>query len=280
MKRSWIKLYIEILDDPKMGRLPDQLWRRAIELFLIAGEFDCDGLLPPVDDIAWHLRISPEQLIETMQSLSKLEIVHETPEGWVVSHFKDRQFSESYERVKRFRNARSNADCNAGVAENESSSSSPSDSQEGGSVGEETIAFPETPRQAAAHPDIMTYQKVCGRFPGQRDYANVIETIQFLREKHKDKLEDYLKPYWTAWSTRKAKGGQPYNPGSLVWLCEWAMTGQIPSANGREPVIGETKAIGKAYEPFVPKEIPNIVPMPDSARAQIRGLVKKKEVKK
>jgi len=24
----WIKLYHEILNDPKMGRLPDRLWRR------------------------------------------------------------------------------------------------------------------------------------------------------------------------------------------------------------------------------------------------------------
>jgi hypothetical protein len=29
----WIKLYLEILDDPKMGKLPDWCWRRAIELF-------------------------------------------------------------------------------------------------------------------------------------------------------------------------------------------------------------------------------------------------------
>ena len=36
--RIWIKLYLEILDDPKMDLLPDWLWRRAIELFLLAGE--------------------------------------------------------------------------------------------------------------------------------------------------------------------------------------------------------------------------------------------------
>lgn len=128
MKRSWIKFYIEILDDPKMGRLPDHLWRRCAELFLIAGEYDCDGLLPPPADMVWRLRITDEQLLEALSALQKLGIVTLTGEGWVVSHFKDRQFSESYERVKRFRNRygndEGNGDGNAVVAGNESPSPS------------------------------------------------------------------------------------------------------------------------------------------------------------
>ena len=62
-KRFWIKLYLEILDDPKMGLLPDWLWRRAIELFLLAGENGNDGLLQPVTDLAWRLRVSTEKAI-------------------------------------------------------------------------------------------------------------------------------------------------------------------------------------------------------------------------
>jgi len=34
----WIKLYIEILHDAKMGAMSDRLWRRTIEMFLLAGE--------------------------------------------------------------------------------------------------------------------------------------------------------------------------------------------------------------------------------------------------
>lgn len=44
--KYWIKLYHEILDDHKMGRLPDRLWRRVIELILLAGEQDDEGLHP------------------------------------------------------------------------------------------------------------------------------------------------------------------------------------------------------------------------------------------
>ena len=84
-KRFWIKLYLEILDDPKMGLLPDWLWRRAIELFLLAGENGNDGLLQPVTDLAWRLRVSVEKLTESLQALAEVGVVHETEPGvWFV----------------------------------------------------------------------------------------------------------------------------------------------------------------------------------------------------
>ncbi len=48
----WIKLYHEILRDPKMARLPDRVWRRTIELFLLAGEIGKNGTIRNTDDIA------------------------------------------------------------------------------------------------------------------------------------------------------------------------------------------------------------------------------------
>jgi hypothetical protein len=69
MKRIWIKLYLEILNDSKMGKLPDWLWRRAIELFLLAGENGDDGLLRPVPDLAWRLRPCAELVLIPAQSL-------------------------------------------------------------------------------------------------------------------------------------------------------------------------------------------------------------------
>jgi len=50
--RFWIKLFLEILDDPKMGFLPDWRWQRAVELFLLAGENWNDGQFQPVTDLA------------------------------------------------------------------------------------------------------------------------------------------------------------------------------------------------------------------------------------
>ena len=93
--KYWIKLYHEILDDPKMGQLSDRLWRRAVEFFLMAGDVDEDGRLPSPSDMAWRLRISEEELIQDLQALSAdgIEIVEHVDwtEDWVVTKFEDRQ---------------------------------------------------------------------------------------------------------------------------------------------------------------------------------------------
>ncbi|GAP10598.1 hypothetical protein BECAL_01771 [Bellilinea caldifistulae] len=103
--KQWIKLYIEILDDPKMGRMSDRLFRRAIELFLMAGRSGNDGVLPPVDDLAWILRIEETTLVEDLHSLAAVGIVHEQEPGiWVVTNFAERQDADtSAERIANYR---------------------------------------------------------------------------------------------------------------------------------------------------------------------------------
>ena len=49
----WIKLYLDILKDPKMGLLDDTSFRRAIELFLLAADHDKNGELPTLKFMAW-----------------------------------------------------------------------------------------------------------------------------------------------------------------------------------------------------------------------------------
>lgn len=103
--KYWIKLYQEILDDPKMGMLPAELWRFTIELFLLAGEIDCNGTLPNVTKIAWRLRYSVSQVETWLDELSKeTGIVTNTKAGWEVTNFAKRQAaSDVNERVKHFR---------------------------------------------------------------------------------------------------------------------------------------------------------------------------------
>ena len=103
--KYWIKLYHEILDDPKMGRLTDALFRRAVECFLAAGDFNRGGALPPLKDLAWRLRADEETLREQMLELEKLHILsREGDSAWLVTHFKERQSAApTAERVRRHR---------------------------------------------------------------------------------------------------------------------------------------------------------------------------------
>jgi len=89
--KYWIKLYHEILHDPKMARMPDNLWRRCIELFLMAGENADDGSLPPIEDIAWGLRVDAEHLETEMIELQNMGILSMVDGEWYVTKFVERQ---------------------------------------------------------------------------------------------------------------------------------------------------------------------------------------------
>lgn len=108
--KYWIKLYHEVLDDPKMGMLPDNLWRRTIELFLLAGELSIDlpeddrGNLPPTNELAWRLRRSPVELEQELEQLAKINIVTKTESGWIVTKFAERQKAvPASERMRQLR---------------------------------------------------------------------------------------------------------------------------------------------------------------------------------
>lgn len=106
MKNNWLKLYHEILSDPKMGTMSDHLFRRTIELFLLAGSEGKDGLLPEVNGIAWALHTTPKDIQTVISQLKKLNIIEdyfdpvslisgtELPKRYVVKHFAIRQKSE------------------------------------------------------------------------------------------------------------------------------------------------------------------------------------------
>jgi DnaD/phage-associated family protein len=108
--RYWIKLYTEIVRDPKMGRLTDRQFRTCINLFALAGTVDEDGKLPPVEDMAWHLRMDDADLTADLEVLARVNIVEQTDGAWIVRKWAERQAkapSDEPERVaQRVRNYR------------------------------------------------------------------------------------------------------------------------------------------------------------------------------
>ena len=104
----WIKWWIEVIDDPKMGRLPDNLWRRFSECCCLAGEVNEDGRLPAIHDIAWRLHIEEETLRGEFDQLARIGLLDfinkPLDEHWAVVNFSKRQSRMSgAERVKRHR---------------------------------------------------------------------------------------------------------------------------------------------------------------------------------
>lgn len=91
MADYWLKLYIEILDDPKMATLPDRVWRRAIELFLVAKRLNKDGHLPDTRQIAWMLRMAPDELEHDLRQIAGTGIITQEVGGWFIPKFVARQ---------------------------------------------------------------------------------------------------------------------------------------------------------------------------------------------
>ena len=295
--RFWIKLYIEILDDPKMGRLLNHLWRRAVELFLLAGRQGNDGALPPVEEMAWTLRLMEDKVLEDLHGLAEVGVVHEAEPGkWMVTHFAKWQAAVPVdERVRQFRerNAGGTRDgtkrykTSNEVEGRSSTSISPSESlEEEGVQGEkEPLDLPRSPAEALQHPDVRVFAAVTGgRIPGISQYQAVIEAVRLLRRREKlrdPELREYLKPFWLAWSSRKRRDGRPYDPENITWLTEWALNGSIPSQGGSKVPESTRPAVASPEETrrmLAEKDeaLRLAVPIPEELRAKIRGLAMKK----
>lgn len=116
----WIKFYCEVLDDPKMATLSDRLWRRFYELCLLAGKQNKDGLVPPLNQIAWSLRIDESALADDLYDLAKLGLIAKTEDGWLVVNFAKRQEKmTSSERQLKYREKLQKKEyyCNENVTE-------------------------------------------------------------------------------------------------------------------------------------------------------------------
>jgi 5-methylcytosine-specific restriction endonuclease McrA len=84
MGKTWIKLYTEILADPKMGMLTDAEHRTCMTCFLMAGQQDADGLIGTEEEIAWQLR---RPVSDDLMVLHELGILTEQEGQWGAVNF-------------------------------------------------------------------------------------------------------------------------------------------------------------------------------------------------
>lgn len=112
MADYWVKMYHEILDDPKMATMPDRLWRRTMEIFLLAGKLSKDksGLLPETNQLAWSLRMSSDDLLMDLKQLESIGILKRVGDGWLVVNFEKRQAAATDAERKRQQREREQRD--------------------------------------------------------------------------------------------------------------------------------------------------------------------------
>lgn len=102
--KYWLKIYYEMLDDPKVGILRPALRWRFIETLLVAGEYDKDGLLPKSKEYAWRVRESFETVETDFVELAEVGLLTQDGGNWIVKNFSKRQAPLSgAERTERYR---------------------------------------------------------------------------------------------------------------------------------------------------------------------------------
>jgi len=93
----WVKVYTEMLDDPKLAKINDVIKWRFIELILVAAECDAGGAFivgdseMTIDDIAWRLRADKEKLSSDIETLIKSSLLHRDGTILEIPKFADRQ---------------------------------------------------------------------------------------------------------------------------------------------------------------------------------------------
>src|SRR4051812_21610626 len=104
----WFRVYNELVDDPKVQRLDPALFKVLINLWCLASANDGD--LPPLDEIAFKLRMKREKTQRLLTELRAAGLIDDNERAARPHNWGERQYTSdgSTPRVKRFRERRRN----------------------------------------------------------------------------------------------------------------------------------------------------------------------------
>lgn len=101
---SWFRFYTDVLNDPKVQRLPAETFRTWVNLLCLAKEHD--GVLPDLPDVAFALRIGEEQAAGFLAELTERGLLDREELNTLIPHnWAGRQYpsDNSTERTRRYR---------------------------------------------------------------------------------------------------------------------------------------------------------------------------------
>lgn len=91
-ERPWLRLYSELLNDPKVQNLPDSMFKAYINTLCIAGMAKPRGTIPPLEDYAFLLHVGKKQAEKIRNFLKISELLEENSDGFFIHNWDERQF--------------------------------------------------------------------------------------------------------------------------------------------------------------------------------------------
>ena len=244
MSGYWLKLYTEILDDPKYFRLSDNAKLGMIELMIVAKKVDMDGLLPTIDDVSFYTRRNNEWWEPVYAELTEIKFLDLNDNGYFIRKFSERQAPvPATERSRQHRIVKHSCNDNATLSHGDTEEDTETDTEE---KQNKNASASNTKYLPSGQFSFKVFVMLTGMvtFPA-KDADMAINAIESLRSKYStvpDMIE-YLKPFYTDWLRRN------YSKTNLAWLTDWAVTGEIPKARSKEePISRQQKILNKLKE--------------------------------
>lgn len=237
----WIKLYTEMLYDPKIGRLPDSIKWRFVSLLLLAGECDQDGALMTgdtpmtIDDIAWKMRVTREQCVTELESLVSSGLMVLDEDLYYLPKFSARQGRPQSEKRAEWRNRQAKRRESQGKSDvtRDKNNVTPmsrdghaprvEESREEKSKSKKKIISADKPRHASPEipVSVAAYREAAHRYPNKSLYD--------LIDSHVGSDADRVK-FWREVVTAYIALG--WNPANIQGQLEWFDRNELPRKNG------------------------------------------------
>jgi hypothetical protein len=192
---KWFRFYSDALDDPKVQRLPAELFRAWVNILCLASRHG--GTLPPVEDIQFALRLSADAVAVLLADLKAHGLIDETDAGMAPHNWNKRQYKSDNVTLRVQKNR---AHCNVSVTPNETFHGTPTETD----TETETENTPLPPKKAAPKPK----GKAVARDPFEPE---TYEQFNLRMEQERPEAVPYVKA-----KSAKAEDPVPYE--RKIWL--------------------------------------------------------------
>ena len=235
MAGYWLKVYTETINDYKYHLLSDAGKLGIYEALIVAKDYDLDGVLPSVQELAFRTRRTVEWWQSVLDELHSIEFVVTNNDGdLVIRKFSERQaaitgaqrYTEHRKRShkKEFDTV---SETQTNRLQTQTNRCDIQTNRDGDIEIEKEIEKEIDKSGASAAPlqdEMIDYVAITGHKPRRNQVDAVITAMQAITRKDR---RDYLQQFWAEWSSRG------YNPYGLAWLTEWAHTGIPARKNAR-----------------------------------------------
>lgn len=249
----WFRLYEDMVHDPKVQRLPADMFKGLINLWCIASANG--GTLPHDGDLAFALRMSEPKVRAMISWLTEAGLIDHDETGRRPHNWDARQFKSdvSTERVKRHRNAKRNV--------SSSLQGTPPDTE----TDTEAETDPETPslREGVARP---RPHEIPDDWKPKDPNANPAEVARFKADrKAKGVKRVHWDSEWEVWCSRIADYGEAAAPKAqgppsvaTTWLPADDPRWPIASARSEEERGKALVAIQSKHRPELGATVPTL----------------------